>query len=127
MSPLDASCIKCWRCIDIVGGVLLFGAVYNLLMKMWRMFVFSGIWVTKLGADIIDVSLRCNLASSCCVVPCDVYTSEFGTCPIGGDGVVPAERFEEMFSMNRIDIFDTKIIHDEDKEYWTPLGIVAHW
>ena len=82
---------------------------------------FFGIWVTKSGADVVDVSLHCSLARLCCVVPCDVYTSKFDTCPIGGDRVVPAERFDEMISMNLINIFNNKIIHNEDKEYWTPF------
>ena len=75
----------------------------------------------KAGADVVDVSNDCSLTRSCFVVPCDVYARKFGACPISGDGVVFAERCEEMFSMNLINICDTKIIHDEDKEYWTPF------
>ena len=117
LAPFDACCIKWRRCVAIVGGVLLLGAVYNLPMEMWQVFGFSGIWVPKAGADVVDVSFHCSLTRLCCVVPCDGNAHKFGTCLIGADGVVPAERFEEMFSMNLIDIFDTKIIHDEDKEY----------
>ena len=73
---------------------------------------FVGIWMPKAGADVVDVSYHCSLTRLCCVVPCDVYTREFGACPISGDGVVFAERCEEMFSMNLIDILDTKIIHN---------------
>ena len=113
MAPFDASCIEWWRCINIVGAVLLFGAVYYLAMKMWRVFGLFGIWVTKLGGDIVELSLHCSSTRLCCVIPCDVYTSKFGTCPTGGDGLLPAERCEEMFSMNRI--------NNEDKEYWTPF------
>ena len=96
----------------MVGGVLLFGAVYDLLMQMWRVFGFVGVWVTKSGADVVDVSRHRGSTRSCGVIPCDVYTHKFGTCPISGDGVVLAELCEEMFSMNLIHIFDTKIIHN---------------
>ena len=70
-----------------------------------------GIWLTKSGAGAVDVSLHCSLARLRCVVPFDVYTSKFGTCPIGGDGLVPAESCEEMFSMDPLHVFNTKIIH----------------
>ena len=92
--------------------VLLFGSVYNLMMKVWRVFGFSGIWVPKAGADVVNVSYHCSSTCSCCVVPCDVYTRKFGTCPISGDGVVFAERCDEMFSMNLLHVFNTKIIHN---------------
>jgi hypothetical protein len=75
------------------------------------MFVFLGVWVTKLGADIVDVSFQCSSTRSFCVAPYDVNAREFGTCPISGDSVVFAERHEEMFSMDPLHVFNTKIIH----------------
>jgi hypothetical protein len=86
--------------------------LYNLSMIMWRVFDFLGIWVPKAGADVVDVSYQCSLTRSCCVVPCDVNAREFGTCPISGDGVVFAERREEIFSLDLFHVFDTKIIHN---------------
>ena len=93
---------------------MLLGAVYNLPMKMWRVFGFFGILVPKAGADVIDLSFHLSSTSSCCVVTCDVDDRKFGTCPIRGDVVVFAERRdrEELFSMDFLHVFDTKIIHN---------------
>ena len=81
-------------------------------MKMWRVFGFSEILVPKVGADVIDVSVHCSLTSVCCIVSCDVDACEFGTCPTRVDVVVFAERREEVFSMDLLHVFDTKIIHN---------------
>ena len=55
------------------------------------------------------------------IVPLNVDSCKYLSLPIGGNLVVFLQDFLQMLDMLVPDIFNSKVIHDEDKQYWSPF------
>ena len=55
------------------------------------------------------------------IIPFEIDSCKFLALPIGGDCVVFLQYFLKMLDMLFSDIFDSKVINDEDEHDWSPL------
>ena len=55
------------------------------------------------------------------IVPLNVNACKFLSLPIGGNFIVFQEDLLQMLDMLVPNIFNSKIIHDEDAHYWSPF------
>jgi hypothetical protein len=63
-----------------------------------------------------DVTRHGELHGAIDVVPIEGETTVFGSCPIGGDGVLGLEAVQEMLGMLPTHVFDTEVVHDQAKD-----------
>ncbi len=70
--------------------------------------------------EVLDVS--CHMWAACTfgVVPVQVDSGKFLSCPVCGDIVVCEQCLEEMICMAFIGVLDAKVIYDEDEYEWAP-------
>ena len=90
-------------------------------MLVWRMLWFGRDGVTVFGEDVSDVPIHGEAACLLGVVPREVDAGKFRACPIGGHFVGFLEGGEEMVGVSSFAVFDSKVIHNEDKDDGAPL------
>ena len=105
------------------GEVSMSGRSCSLAPYMW----FAWLGMVVFNQWVVDVVCHQETACACCVVPCDVNTCKFGPRPVGDDRIMLLKRGEEVFCMAFAEVFDAKVINDEDKGDWAPLVSPEAW
>ena len=84
-------------------------------------------WMVVYGEDVVNVAVHGQPGGTCCIVPRNVNTGKFGSCPISSDGVVFLQGRQEVICVVTANILYTKIINNEGESNGTPSVAPETW